>query len=324
MLRTRVWAYGGLLLALSASPSLAEPIIQPNELTTDIPGQSIQWLDNQLHAAHSHGDDQAVIDVNDRFVIKSDRSNDLTTVALGVLDGTRARYGTCSSGINPESGDPRTTWVQISHSDVAEDGLRDFTVRRTLDFYGNDRVYRFRSRGDGEIARLEPGISIEFDDGLATYVQTTGPIGTSGDTEAVRLAYQLFDSYDMITTSVELDWDMWSVSTDLSHNASSMAYNVNDATIIPHSAGSSSDELASPIIAAPVTGPGIVTNGPSVWLAADQPSDQRDVDDVETSDEQTDGLLCIARRCLVRVECFSGGPSCDCFGVFPSGGVCLL
>ena len=283
-----------------------------------------QWLANELHAANDAVDRRTTVDVNDRFVVRSATTDGLTKVAFGVLDGMRERYGTCGDGNDPQLGDRHTTWVEIAYSNIESDGSRDITVRRTLDFYGNERTYRFRSSGDDEIAHLEPGISIEFEDGVATYVQTTGPIGMSGETEAIRLAYKLSDSYDAITTTVELDHDMWSIMTDGANGSEQQVVSVNEASIVTHSAIEPRSGDGDPVIAAPMFGPGVVSEGQlPILLVADQGDDQREIDDVETTDEERQSL-CFAFRCITRIDCLSGGPRCYCASLGGGPGVCLI
>lgn len=285
--------------------------------------EAFTWKDNQVHAAIDTQVKWSIVDVNDQFLIKSAADGAGTAVKFAVLDGTRKVYGNCGSGKDPKPGDPTTTWLQVSYSNAAPDGTRDFTVRRTADFFGLERVYRFKASGHDEVARLEPGISIEFENGVMIYQQTKGPIGTSVDTKALRLTYQLSDAYGEIRSSVEMDTKLWTVATQAT-DPNTLLYSVNNKAINPHIVGGNTDEQAPEIIADPEQGPGI---GQEFLLkVSDQSPPNREIDGIETKDEQNQAALCQARGCSFDWECGVQSSDCMCHELSqgPFLGTCLI
>ncbi|MEH0295431.1 hypothetical protein V6R98_25210 [Agrobacterium sp. CCNWLW71] len=305
-----------------ATPSAAQTNGSPNPLIAD---KSIQWEKNQFLSTLDEQKEYAFLDVNDQFLIKSVPQDNMTTVRLAVLDGTRSEYASCGTiGKKWEEGLPGTSWLMISYSKPNPTGHREFTVQRTLDLYGTLRTYRFQTDGKREIS-LDEGITLSLSNNILTYTQIGGPIGFSGEISALRVKYGLTDDYRDLNLTTELGKKMWLVDTQ--NDGGVISYSVNNLKQLPHVPGT---QLAIPrekMIASPLKGPGILgTSGSLVHNVAERSDDSSDVD-VQREDEDMPRAMALCPQgqpCHWSINC---GMTVDCFCV-PSGGpygnVCLF
>jgi hypothetical protein len=306
----------GVVVSLGISAAVAAPESAGT-------GKAVPWAENEVHAAVDPEKEQTVIDVNDRFLIKSAAAGDSTRVQFGVLDGARAKYGSCEAAGGIKDGEPKTTWVEVAYTRPDAAGMRRFTVSRTADFHDNERRYSFAAAGDGERATLEPGITVAFENGVLIYEQAVGPIGASGNTKALRLAYSLSDEFEEVTASVEMDRNMWMVGTS-GGDAEAPIYTVNNKALLAHMVGSPGRELERAVVAGPLSGPGIGVMGDAYVLKVAGGVPPALIGDIEVSTVQQQ--RCIAFQCLVDIQCLNAGPSCICHDLSggPSPGVCLI
>lgn len=320
MLSMKALAYVGVVMGLLAGQAAA------TDVQVNAPDQT-PWKDNEVHAAYAADKAYSLIDVNDKFLVKSLHDNGVNILRVAVLDGLREQYGTCTSGKNPGLGDRSTTWVSISYTKRDPKGFREFTIRRTYDFFRHDRIYSFKSSGRSEIARLEPGISFEIRDDSVTYIQTTGPIGTSGNTKSVRLKYKLTDDFRSVNLTTEMDTKMWRIGTLDNVIKGAPVYSVNNSQVSPYLSASSTADIPAGVVAPPLFGPGIeVPAEPLFVRVSSNDAEQEEITDVETEDAAAAGL-CVVKRCLVAPECWVelGGGNCGCAAAAgPSVGVCVL
>lgn len=305
-----------------ATPSAAQTNGSPNPLTAEKP---IQWERNQFLSTLDEQKEYAFLDVNDQFLIKSVPQDNMTTVRLAVLDGTRSEYASCgTTGKKWEKGLPGTTWLMISYSKPNSTGHREYTVQRTLDFYGTIRTYRFETDGKREI-RLDEGITLSVSNNILTYTQIGGPIGFSGEISALRVKYGLTDDYRDLNLTTELGKKMWLVDTQ--NDGGVISYSINNLKQLPHVPGSQMAAPREQMIASPLKGPGIlVTPGSLVHNVAARSDDSSDVD-VQQEDEDMPRAMALCPQgqpCHWSINC---GMTADCFCV-PSGGpfgnVCLF
>ena len=285
----------------------------------------VQWAANQVHALYNPDKKQAAVDVNDKFTIKSFQEGEGYRVRVGVLDGARAMLGTCEAAAKLKAGDRRTTWLDVQYKPDAA-GNTAFTIRRTLDFNKHDRVYKFTA-GEGARATLEPGVEVSLNNGVLVYEQSTGPIGTSGDTKALRLSYKLNDNFADISASVEMDQQAWAIATNRPSAGGAPLYSVNNNAVLPHVEGTKGIVQAQTVVANPVRGPGIgAAANPALLKVSGRPSTS--IQGLQVSDD-AEQALCLALPCSFDFQCKSSGQpsSCICHdldGPGPNLGVCQV
>ncbi|WP_228861137.1 hypothetical protein [Xanthomonas vesicatoria] len=283
------------------------------------------WTANEVHAAYDSGKQISVVDVNDRFLIKSSATTNGGKVQFGFLDGARELIGTCEASKKLKSGDRRTTWLHVTYSNQDAQGNRQFEIKRTLDFDGHARIYRF-SAGDGTLAALEPGIRVGLSHGTLVYEQATGPIGASGDTNGVRVSYQLTDKFSQIASSVEMDRNRWVVTTNQANPSTAPIYSVNTTAVMAHVPGSKGAAQDHAIVANPTYGNGIGARSDAVALKVSSGKQYKGLHDLQVESVVREQTLCNALPCSFDFQCNGTSTSCQCFEMTqgPILGTCLV
>lgn len=321
----------GAFSASAAGPSGPSSSAQTRQLAQ----ADDEWKENEVHASYSHNTKRAIVDVNDEFILSSSSNDAGMVLRVGVLDGTRAKYGECGSGTKPKLGEAQTTWLSVAYSKPDQNGVRNVAITRTVDFFGRQRTYSFQSKGGWERATLEPGISVEINDGVLSYSQSTGPLGTSGNTKSIDLAYELSERPETIRSAISLNSSSWFVATEGS--ASAPTYRVNNHAVI---ASLPDQKVQQPATAQRAIVPPVEINVAAivrdraaqtkmfhrVQFEGDQKEQAADdITGVETNDIDEPTLPCPAVRCRNSLDCFAGlGSYCTCAYVISGGGVCLI
>jgi hypothetical protein len=313
-----------LSAGLNANPATAD---EPRLNEIPLAAQNLGWGgSNDVNGVYSSKDKFAFVDVNDKFLVKSVSEDGFETLRVAILDGMREKYGPCSSGINPKPGDARTTWLHISYSKQKIDGSRDVIVRRTLNFFDKERVYRFSTKGT-QYAVLDPEVRIEFANNIITYTQIGGPLGTSGATKAIRVKHKITDSYKQLMTTVEMDRKLWAISANTV--AADPIFEVNGKNVHPFASDSGNAPDTVGIVVDPMLGPGISQLPISeLTMVSDTSAKGEELSDVETEDQNA-AALCFVRQCLTFIECLYGTSNppgqCPCAPISgPAVGVCVL
>ncbi|MBZ5763316.1 hypothetical protein LAV84_27955 [Rhizobium sp. VS19-DR104.2] len=313
----------GFILALGGLSGVAA-VAGPADPAKAQPTKQHMFAANEVHAAYDATKHWAVVDVNDRFLIKSSpAATGGGKVQFAFLDGTRAQIGTCADASKLKPGDRRTTFLYVTYSKPDAEGQRQFELRRTLDFYGHDQVYRFRA-GDGTLATLEPGVRMGLKNGTFVYEQATGPIGTSGKTEAVRVSYQLTDKFSEIASSVEMDRNRWVVSTSQPSTASPPIYSVNSSAVVAHVPGTKDMVRDRAIVANPTRGNGIGAAADAFALKVSGQQPPKGVEGLQMGPEKQVSL-CLALPCSFDFQCNGQSTFCTCHDLStgPQLGTCL-
>lgn len=314
----------GMSGVIAATGPIDAAKVEPQATAKDV--KPTAWAANEVHAAYNAEKQYAIVDVNDRFVIKSSPAGAGGKVQFGFLDGARAKLGTCNAASKLKDGDPRTTWLRLSYTKPDAQGKRQFTLRRTLDFSGHERVYRFTAGRGTTLATLEPGVRVGLDHGLLVYEQATGPIGTSGDTKAVRVTYKLTDKFSEIASSVEMDRNRWLVSTSQASASSTPIYSVNNTAVLAHIPGEKGVARDRAVVANPTRGNGIGAASDAVGLKVSARQPFNGVENLEVSSVVSQSL-CIALPCSFDFQCNGTSTSCICHDLDGSGpqlGTCLV
>ncbi|MBS7545538.1 hypothetical protein [Ancylobacter oerskovii] len=313
----------GLIVVATMALSISAAVAGVGEQRPAASGTAT-WAANEVHALYDPAKQHVLVDVNDQFSIKSRADGDTRRVQLAVLDGARAKIGTCADASKLQDGERRTTWLDVQYGKPDAAGNTAFTIRRTLDFNKHERVYRFTA-GDGARAALEPGVTVSLNNGVLVYEQTSGPIGTSGNTKAMRMSYKLTDGFGDVTAGVELDRQAWAISTTRPNAAATPVYSVNNSAVLPHVAGTEGTVRDHAVIANPVRGPGIgAAADPTLLKASGAVS--KSVQGLQVQDEAAQ-LLCISISCSFDFQCTSMGAGCICHdldGPGPLIGVCQV
>ncbi|MFA1791638.1 hypothetical protein [Xanthomonas campestris] len=308
------------LSGLSGVAAVAGPADPPKAEET----KQQDFAPNEVHAAYDASKHWAIVDVNDRFLIKASPAADGGKVQFAFLDGARSQIGTCKDAAKLKPGDRRTTFLYVTYSEPDADNKRQFELRRTLDFNGHDQVYRFKA-GDGTLSTLEPGVTVGLKHGVFVYEQTTGPIGTSGKTEAVRVTYQLTDKFSDISSSVEMDRNRWVVSTSQPSTGTQPIYSVNNTAVLAHVPGTKDPARDRAIVANPVRGSGIGMEADAVALKVAGHQPPKGVEGLQMGPEKQ-VALCIAVSCSFDFQCNGQNTSCLCheLSTGPNLGTCAV
>lgn len=320
----------GTLAAFADGPATKDAALAA---TSQPAAATSEWLENEVHASYSAKTRRAIVDVNDEFILSSAPNNEAMVLQLGVLDGTRARYGECGSGRKPELGQTQTTWLSLKYSKPDQNGERKVSLTRTLDFYGHQRTYSFISKGGWERAVLEPGVTVEIKRGVLHYSQMKGPLGTSGNTKSLDFAHELSMQPGVIRSAVAMNSSTWSITTNGSQFEP--VYNVNGHPIVAFlpesqtSSGASSRLIVPPVRFDMSSKLGSLNKPASllerVEFQKENPdTDPREITGVETDDAAAP-IPCPAVKCRDSLDCFAGlGSYCTCAYVISGGGVCLI
>ncbi|MEA5251014.1 hypothetical protein [Xanthomonas fragariae] len=282
------------------------------------------WALNEVHAAYNPAKKYTIVDVNDKFLIKSTPDAGGGKVNIAFLDGARAKLGTCATAPKLKPGEARTTWLQLSYSKPDADGKRQFIVRRTLDFNGHDQEYRFTA-GNGTLATLEPGVRVGLDRGVLVYEQATGPIGMSGDTKGVRVTYRLNGKFNDIASTVEMDDNRWTVATSQANEASAPIYTVNTTAVAAYVPGTNSLPHDRAVVANPTRGNGIGPAADGYMLKVSGAHTFKQVENLQVHSVVTQSL-CLALPCSFDFQCNGTSTSCSCHDLStgPQLGTCLI
>ncbi|CAD1798226.1 hypothetical protein XSP_004126 (plasmid) [Xanthomonas euroxanthea] len=313
----------GSIIALGGLSGVAA-VAGPADLAKAEQTKQHTFATNEVHAAYDAAKHWSIVDVNDRFMIKSSPAAEGGKVQFAFLDGARSQIGTCEAASKLKPGERRTTFLHVSYSKPDAEGKRQFELRRTLDFNGHDQVYRFKA-GDGTLATLEPGVRVGLEHGVFAYEQTTGPIGTSGQTQAVRVSYQLNDKYSDIASSVEMDRNRWVVSTSQPSAGAPPIYSVNSTAVLAHVPGTKDLARDRAIVANPMRGSGIGVAADAVALKVAGQQPPKGVEGLQMGPEKQ-VALCIAVSCSFDFQCNGQSPSCICheLSTGPNLGTCAV
>lgn len=116
----------GSIIALGGLSGVAA-VAGPADLAKAEQTKQHTFATNEVHAAYDAAKHWSIVDVNDRFMIKSSPAAEGGKVQFAFLDGARSQIGTCEAASKLKPGERRTTFLHVSYSKPDAEG--ETTVR---------------------------------------------------------------------------------------------------------------------------------------------------------------------------------------------------